>query len=93
MKGKTDRGCQPGLKAATSLLVAMSFRSEEEPNLIDYGKAMERAAARGALEINLAMIGDYEISQAIMNEIDKSDVVLADYALSLHNVYFEAGYA
>ncbi|MFB0487777.1 hypothetical protein ABIE45_000363 [Methylobacterium sp. OAE515] len=86
---------KPGKKFV--VFVAMSFRSEEEPSLIDYGKAMERAATRSKLEITLTRIdekeGDYEISQEVMNEIDKADVVLTDYTLSPHNVYFEAGYA
>jgi uncharacterized protein YqfA (UPF0365 family) len=37
--------------------------------------------------------GDFEISQRIMDEIDASDVVLADFTLNPANVYFELGYA
>ena len=77
--------------------VAMSFRDEEEPSLIDYYQAMLRAAKRTDLPIKLTRIdlqeGDYEISQELMNAIDKADFILADYTLNSHNVYFEAGYA
>lgn len=77
--------------------IAMSFRDEEEPSLIDYYNAMLRAAERTKLPIKLTRIdlteGDYEISQQIMVEIEKAQFVLADFTLSPHNVYFEAGYA
>jgi nucleoside 2-deoxyribosyltransferase len=79
------------------VFVAMSFRDEEEPALVDYFQAMMRAAAATKLPMDLIRIdlveGDYEISQKIMNEIDQSDVVLADFTLSPANVYFELGYA
>jgi hypothetical protein len=79
------------------VFVAMSFRDEEEPALVDYFQAMMRAAAATKLPMELIRIdlveGDYEISQKIMNEIDQSDVVLADFTLSPANVYFELGYA
>jgi hypothetical protein len=77
--------------------VAMSFRTEEEPALIDYFNAMKRAAERTQLPVELVRIdlteGDFEISQQIMDDIKKSDFVLADFTLSPHNVYFEVGYA
>jgi len=77
--------------------VAMSFRDEEEPALIDYFQAMLRAVVKTKLPIKLNRIdlqeGDYEISQQLMTEIDKSDFVLSDFTLNPHNVYFEAGYA
>lgn len=77
--------------------IAMSFRNEEEPALIDYYNAMLRAADRSQLPIKLTRIdlqdGDYEISQQIMNEIEKSSFVIADFTLSPHNVYFETGFA
>ena len=79
------------------VFVAMSFREEEEPALVDYFEAMKRAAVATELPIELIRIdlveGDYEISQKIMDEIDKADVVLADFTLSPSNVYFELGYA
>ena len=79
------------------VFVAMSFRNEEEPALVDYFEAMQRAKEATKLPIDLVRIdlveGDYEISQKIMDEIDKSDVVLADFTLSPANVYFELGYA
>ena len=37
--------------------------------------------------------GDFEISQKIMDEIDKSDAIIADFTLTSRNVYFELGYA
>ncbi len=77
--------------------VAMSFRDEEEPALVDYYSAMERAVQRTDLPISLNRIdlveGDYEISQQIMEEIDKANILLADFTLSPRNVYFELGYA
>lgn len=77
--------------------VAMSFRDEEEPSLIDYYKAMLRAAERTKLPIKLTRIdlaeGDFEISQQIMVEIEKVNFVLADFTLNPHNVYFEVGFA
>ena len=79
------------------VFVAMSFREEEEPALVDYFEAMKRAVVATKLPIVLIRIdlvdGDYEISQKIMDEIDKADVVLADFTLSPSNVYFELGYA
>ena len=79
------------------VFVAMSFRSEQEPALVDYWKAMERATKRTGLPLDLVRIdlveGDFEISQQIMNEIDACDIVIADFTLSPHNVYFELGYA
>lgn len=77
--------------------VAMSFREEEEPALVDYFEAMKRAVKESKLPINLTRIdlveGDYEISQKIMDEIFKSDFILADFTLNPRNVYFEIGIA
>jgi hypothetical protein len=82
---------------AVRVFVAMSFRTEEEPALVDYWKAMERAVARTGLPLKLIRIdlqeGDYEISQKIMDEIDTCPIIVADFTLSPHNVYFELGYA
>lgn len=82
---------------STRVFVAMSFRDEEEPALVDYFEAMKRAALATNLPIQLNRIdlleGDYEISQKIMDEVEKADVVLADFTLSPANVYFELGYA
>ncbi len=84
-------------KDGITAFVAMSFREEEEPSLIDYYKAMERATLNCKLPIKLRRVdlveGDYEISQKIMGEIDKADIVIADFTLSSRNVYFELGYA
>lgn len=79
------------------IFVAMSFRDEEEPALVDYFKAMEKAAVSTALPITLTRIdleeGDYEISQKIMEKIDDCEILIADFTLSSRNVYFELGYA
>jgi predicted HTH transcriptional regulator len=80
-----------------TVFIAMSFRDEEEPALVDYYRAMQRATERTELPISLNRIdlieGDYEISQQIMEEIDKANILLADFTLSPRNVYFELGYA
>lgn len=77
--------------------VAMSFREEEEPALVDYFRAIERAIVATKLPIELHRMdlldGDFEISRQIMDEIDASDIVIADFTLSSRNVYFEFGYA
>jgi len=86
---------QPDKEAVA--FVAMSFREEEEPALVDYFRAMERAVRATELPIKLVRVdlvdGDYEISQRIMEEIDKADIVIADFTLNSSNVYFELGYA
>jgi hypothetical protein len=77
--------------------VAMSFREEEEPALVDYFRAIKRAVEGVSLPIKLRRIdfveGDYEISQQIMDEIDRAEIVITDFTLSARNVYFELGYA
>ena len=80
-----------------NVFVAMSFRVEEEPALVDYFEAMKRAVREAQVPINLMRIdlleGDYEISQKIMDKISESDFVLADFTLNPSNVYFEVGNA
>lgn len=77
--------------------VAMSFKYEEEPALVDYYRAMDRAVKATNLPIEIKRIdlveGDYEISKKIMDEIDNCDIVIADFTLNSRNVYFELGYA
>ena len=79
------------------LFIAMSFREEEEPALVDYYKALCRAINLTGLPIKQTRIdlceGDFEISQKIMTEIDSSDIFIADFTLNPYNVYFELGYA
>jgi nucleoside 2-deoxyribosyltransferase len=79
------------------VFVAMSFNEEEEPALVDYFRAMERAVQFTGLPIDIRRIdleeGDYEISQRVMEAIDVSDIVIADLTLNSRNVYFEVGYA
>ena len=80
-----------------NVFVAMSFRVEEEPALVDYFEAMKRAVREAQVPINLMRIdlldGDYEISQKIMDKISESDFVLTDFTLNSRNVYFEVGNA
>lgn len=80
-----------------NVFVAMSFRNEEEPHLVDYFAAMERAGGQTELPMELYRMdgveGDYEISQEIMDQIDEVDIVIADFTLSPRNVYYEVGYA
>jgi hypothetical protein len=68
-----------------------------DPSLVDYFEAMKRAVNSTSLPIDLVRMdlleGDYEISQRIMDEIDKADILLADFTLGPANVYFERGYA
>lgn len=84
-------------KKRAVVFVAMSFREEEEPSLVDYFRAMERATKETKLPIDLVRVdlieGDYEISQKIMDEINKAEIVIADFTLNSRNVYFELGYA
>ena len=81
----------------TRIFVAMSFRHEQEPALVDYWHAMQRAAKRAAGEFDLRKIdeieGGYEIVTRICREIDSADLVIADLTLSPANVYLELGYA
>ena len=85
------------LTKSIKALVAMSFREEEEPSLVDYFNAMKRAVQKTKLPIQLTRMdlieGDYEISQEIMDRIDECDLVIADFTLNPRNVYFELGYA
>jgi nucleoside 2-deoxyribosyltransferase len=80
-----------------TVFVAMSFHEEEEPAIVDYYRAMQRAVEFTKLPIRLRRMdlveGDYEISQKIMTEIERADIVIADFTLNPRNVYFELGYA
>ena len=84
-------------KKEFKIFIAMSFRDEEEPALEDYYRAMQRAVKRTKMPIVLRRVdlidGDFEISQKIMDEIDTSDAIIADFTLTSRNVYFELGYA
>jgi hypothetical protein len=79
------------------VFVAMSFRQREEPTLVDYWHAMQRAAKRARREFNLVRLdevdGDYDIVDRIYREIDTAHLVIADLTLSSANVYLEIGYA
>lgn len=86
-----------GKRRRMKVFVAMSFKNEEEPALEDYYNAIRRAAGRVETRMDVnridAVQGDFEISQEIMSEIDRRDLVIADLTLSPSNVYFELGYA
>jgi hypothetical protein len=88
---------RPSHRIATRTFVAMSFREEEEPALVDYWHAMQRAAKRARGDFDLRRIdkveGDYDIVARIFKEIDAADLVIADLTLSSANVYLELGYA
>lgn len=90
-------GAVPKVSTRRRLFVAMSFRTEEEPALQDYYRAIQRAVANTKLPIDVVRIdeveGDYEISQEVLRQIEEADMVVADFTLSPHNVYLEAGYA
>jgi nucleoside 2-deoxyribosyltransferase len=79
------------------IFVAMSFREEEEPSLVDYWQAMLRAAEKARREFNLIRLdqveGDYEIVDRIYKEIDAAHLIIADLTFSPPNVYLEIGYA
>jgi hypothetical protein len=79
------------------VFVAMSFREEEEPALVDYWEAMLRAAKGAHRNFDLRRIdrleGDYDIVAEIYKEIDAAHMVIADLTLSSANVYLELGYA
>jgi hypothetical protein len=79
------------------VFVAMSFREEEEPELVDYWQAMVRAAEKARRDFTLIRIdqidGDYDVADRIYKEIDAAHLVIADLTLSPANVYLEIGYA
>jgi hypothetical protein len=82
---------------ACVLFVAMSFREEDEPHLVDYFDAINRAVEATGLPIRVTRIdlepGDKEISQAIMDAVKAAGIFLADFTMSPRNVYFELGFA
>jgi hypothetical protein len=84
-------------KRQVKLFIAMSFRTEQEPSLIDYFEAIKRAIKKTDLPIEVVRIdlvdGDFEISAEIMRRIEECEIVLADFTLTPPNVYFEIGYA
>jgi hypothetical protein len=66
------------------VFVAMSFREEQEPRLVDYFQAIKRAVERSGKPIRVVRIdlvpGDFEISQKIMDEINQAHIILADFS-------------
>lgn len=91
--------CTPTPSTPTTIrvFVAMSFRHEEEPALIDYWHAMQRAAKRAGGQFDLRrideLVGDYQVIERIYAEIEAADLVIADLTMSPANVYLELGYA
>ena len=77
--------------------VAMSFRVEDEPSLMSYYRAMRRAVETAEVPIELKRIdevrGCFELSKEIMDQIDRSHIVIADLTMNSNNVYLELGYA
>jgi hypothetical protein len=69
------------------VFVAMSFREEEEPALVDYWQAMLRAAEKARRDFQLTRVdeveGDYEIVEQFYREIDAAHLVIADLTLPL----------
>ncbi len=96
LRSKAGRACPLGTESCI-VFVAMSFRIDEDPALVDYFEAMRRAAKKTQLPFALRRMdyveGDFEISQRILAEIDLASIVIVDFTLSSRNVYFEAGYA
>ena len=79
------------------IFVSMSFREEEEPALVDYYEAMQRAAKAVGVPYEMSRIdkepGDYEIVPEVEKRIRESDLVIADFTMERPNVYYEAGIA
>jgi hypothetical protein len=76
--------------------VAISFRHEEDPALIDYYEAMRRAAQKANIPISLNRIdlkdGDFDITHQIFKEIRECHFIIADFTSNPHNVYYEVGF-
>jgi predicted HTH transcriptional regulator len=79
------------------IFVSMSFREEEEPALVDYYEAMQRAAKAVGVPYDMNRIdkepGDYEIVAQVEQRIREADLVIADFTMQRPNVYYEAGIA
>ena len=77
--------------------VAMSFREQEYPRLVDFYDAMQRAAKRCSYHLKVEKNDDKpfngDVVERIHQKIKNSQFVLADYTLNSSNVYYEEGYA
>ena len=95
--GQSPAPTHPSHPGTIRVFVAMSFREVQEPALVDYWYAMQRAARRARHDFDLRRIdeveGDYEIVERIFREVDEADLIIADLTLSPPNVYLELGYA
>ncbi|MGM1065207.1 AlbA family DNA-binding domain-containing protein [Saccharothrix sp. Mg75] len=90
-------GLQSSSAEKLTMFIAMSFRFEEQPALVDYYEAILRAVSSSKLPIDPLRMdleqGDYEITTEIITRIHESSIVLADFTFNSPNVYFEAGVA
>mgnify|MGYP002626182535 CR=1 FL=1 len=88
-----DQGKDRQLKC----FVAMSFREQEYPRLVDYYDAIQRAAERCAYKLKVLKNDEKPFNgdavAKIKDNIGKCDFMLADYTLNSSNVYYEEGYA
>lgn len=77
--------------------VAMSFREQEYPRLLDFYDAMQRAALRCYYNLKVERNDEDPFNGDAMarihNKIKDCDFMVADYTLNSTNVYYEEGYA
>lgn len=97
MPAKEDFKLQKGMRKQLKCFVAMSFREQEYPRLVDFYDAMKRAADRCAYRLKLWKNDEDPFNgNAVMHiheNIKKCDFMLADYTLNSSNVYYEEGFA
>ena len=77
--------------------VAMSFREQEYPRLVDYYDAMKRAVERCNYNIKVEKNDEDPFNgdavNRILEKIKNCHFMIADYTLNSSNVYYEEGYA
>ena len=77
--------------------VAMSFREQEYPRLVDFYDAMKRAANRCAYKLKIWKNDEDPFNgdavKHIHQNIKNCDFMLADYTKNSSNVYYEEGFA
>lgn len=97
MPSKEDFKVQKGMRKQLKCFVAMSFREQEYPRLVDFYDAMKRAADRCAYRLKVWKNDESSFNgdavKHIHENIKKCDFMLADYTLNSSNVYYEEGYA
>ena len=76
--------------------VAMSFREQEYPRLVDYYDAMLRAAEKCNYNVEVYRVDSVnyagDVIQKIHDDIKKCHMMIADFTCESQNVYYEAGY-